>query len=206
MNTIDLMILIIVGFFCVKGFFRGMILEIFTLIGLLIAYVIALREMSTVAHFVNRIISVPLIIGNSLGFLLIFVFILLLFRWIAIVIRRVVKWSFLGWVDRGGGMALGIFKGTFITSLLALLISLIPLSEKAENMQKQSLLFHPIRSVAPAVFNFLKSTFPKTKNFYEEVREGFSSTSSRLIDQIVTDQFNSLLEETEDGDSKQGNQ
>ncbi len=205
MNTIDMIILIIVGFFCVKGFFRGMILEIFTLVGLLIAYIIALREMSTVAHLVNQIISVPLIIANSLGFLLIFILILLLFRWIAAVLRRIVKWSFLGWVDRGGGMALGIFKGTLIASLLALLISLIPLSEKMESMQEQSVLFHPVRLVAPAVFNFLKSSFPQTKDFYEEIREGFSNKSNQLIDQIASDQLDSMIKETEDGGHKPGN-
>lgn len=102
-------------------------------------------------------------------------------------------------------MALGIFKGTLIASLLALLISLIPLSEKMESMQEQSVLFHPVRLVAPAVFNFLKSSFPQTKDFYEEIREGFSNKSNQLIDQIASDQLDSMIKETEDGGHKPGN-
>ena len=137
MNHIDLVILVIIGIFCIKGFFRGMILEIFTLIGLLIAYIIALREMDTVAGFINRIVTLPDIVSNSLSFILLFISILLLFRWLAGVFRHIAQWSFLGWLDRGGGMVLGIFKGALITSLLALFISLIPLTESMERMHEE---------------------------------------------------------------------
>lgn len=197
MNHIDMIILVIVGIFCIKGFFRGMILEIFTLIGLLIAYIIALREMDMVAGFISRIITLPDVVANSLSFILLFISILLIFRWLAGILRHIAQWSFMGWLDRVGGMILGIFKGALITSLLALFISLIPLTESMKKMHEQSLLFQPIRSVAPAVFNFLKSTFPQTKNFYEEVREGFSRTSNRLIDQAVSDQLDTIINESE---------
>lgn len=202
MNTIDMIILVVVGIFCVKGFSRGIILEVFTLIGLLIAYIIALREMDVIAGFINQLVSLPLIVVNSLGFVLLFVSILFLFRWVAGMLRRIAQWSFMGWLDRGGGMILGIFKGTLITSLFALFVSLIPLSEGIERMEEQSLLFQPVRSVAPAVFNFFKSTFPQTKNFYDEVREGFSRASNQVIDQVVSDQLNTIVKESENSVSQ----
>jgi len=93
-----------------------------------------------------------------------------------------------------------------ITSLLALFISLLPLSEEMERMQDKSLLFKPVRSVAPAVFDFFTSAFPRTKTFYEEIREGFPRMSNQLIDQIASDQLNSITKELENSVNKQGNQ
>ena len=206
MNTIDMIILVIVGFFCIKGFIRGMIVEVFTFAGLLIAYVVALCEMSTVADLINKAFQAPLLISNVLGFIFVFVLVFVFFRLIAGAFSRIVQWSFLAWLNRGGGMILGIFKGILITSLLALFISLLPLSEEMERMQDKSLLFKPVRSVAPAVFDFFTSAFPRTKTFYEEIREGFPRMSNQLIDQIASDQLNSITKELENSVNKQGNQ
>jgi membrane protein required for colicin V production len=197
MNGIDITILVIVGFFGIKGLFRGLVIEIFTLIGLLVGYVIALREMGDLADFLERVFHIPELIANALGFLLIFIFITLLFRWIAGGLRRFLKWTFIGWLDRGSGLLFGLFKGTLITSLLLLLVSLIPLPNNLKEEENGSLLCQPVRSVAPAVFNFLKDAFPRTKDFYEEVKEGFSEKSRDFIDDMKAKHLNAIRKEVE---------
>ena len=143
MNVIDITILVILGFFCLKGFFRGIIMEVFTLLGLLAAYVIALREMNIVAGWINSLVSLPSLFTSTLSFFLIFLAISLLCRWLAGLLRHVTRWTFLGWVDRGGGMAFGLFKGALVASLLALLISLISFSAEMKKEESNSLLFRP---------------------------------------------------------------
>ena len=160
MNSIDIIILIILVFFCIKGFFRGFIMEILTLLGLLLAYVIAIREMSSVASLLSQLFHLPTPVMNVLSFILIFLIVVLVCRLLAGALRKITRWVFLGWIDRGGGVLFGLFKGAMVASLLALMISLIPISEELEAEQNDSLLFRPIRSVAPAVFNFIKHTFP----------------------------------------------
>ena len=132
MNSFDIVLIIIIGIFCIKGVFRGMIMEVMTLLGLLIGYVIALKEMSVGAAWLHEIVRLPPFIANALSFLILFAVIILLFRLLAGFLRRFFKWSLLGWVDKGGGFFIGIFKGTLIASLLTLLIALIPLSDKME--------------------------------------------------------------------------
>lgn len=197
MNGIDLIILVIIGFFCVKGLFRGLIIEVFTLLGLVVGYVIALREVGTAAGWFEKMFHLPDIVSSTLGFLLIFVLISLLFRLIAGIIRRFMRWTFIGWLDRGSGFLFGLFKGALVTSLLLLLFSLLPLSPEMRHMEDQSFLFKPVRSVAPAVFNFLKHAFPRTKDFYEEVKDGFSEKSDKMIDQIKAKGMESVQKEVE---------
>ena len=198
MNSIDIIILVILGIFCLKGFFRGIIVEVLTLVGLVVAYVIALREMSTVAGWIERVVHLPSLISTALGFFMIFLLIVLFFRWVAGAVRRITQWIFLGWIDRGGGMLFGIFKGALIVSLLILLISLVTFSKELEREQKNSLLFKPVSVVAPAVFTFIKHVFPRTKDYYEEVKEGLSNSSKEIVDRLYSRESESLLKELED--------
>lgn len=89
-------------------------------------------------------------------------------------------------------MLFGLFKGAFVASLLALLISLIPFSGGMRREQERSLLFRPVLGVAPAVFDFLKHTFPKTKSFYEEMKEGFPDASRRVVDEMLSKRLDSI--------------
>ena len=95
-------------------------------------------------------------------------------------------------------MAFGLFKGTLMASLLLLLFSVIPLPQEIRREEEKSLLYQPVRSVAPAVFNFLKHLLPQTKDFYEEVKEGFSLKSKELIDQVIEKEIESLEKDLED--------
>jgi len=190
MNSIDIVIFVIVCFFGIKGFFRGLLLEVFTLAGLLLGYVVALREMSNVASWINRALHFPQWISMAVGFFVIFMVILIFFRLLGRALRRLIKWIFMGWVDKGGGILFGVFKGAFVASLLALFVTLIPLS--LEIQEEDSIFFRPVRSVAPAVFDFLKHSFPRTKNFYEEIKEGFSNTSKEITDKMLSDRIDSL--------------
>lgn len=195
MNSIDIIILIILALFCIKGFFRGFILEIFTLIGLLLAYVIALREMNTMAVLISNLLHLPTPITNMLSFVSIFLLVVLVCRLLAGAIRKFTRWTFIGWIDRGGGTLFGLFKGALIASLIALLFSLVPISEELETEKNDSFLFRPIRTVAPAVFNFIKHTFPRTKDFYLEISEGFKNKSKEVVDHVLSERLESLQQD-----------
>jgi len=174
-----------------------MVLEVFTFIGLLAGYLIALRIKSNVAGLIQTWIHLPDIVINTVSFILIFVLIIILFRFIAGRIKEFFKWTFLGWVDRGGGFLIGLLKGSLIASLLVLLISIIPFSERVKAEQEQSYLFLPVRSIAPAVFNIIKKAYPKTENFYQEVKQGLTAESQKAVDNIISNQVKSIEEKAQ---------
>jgi len=174
-----------------------MVLEVFTFIGLLAGYLIALRIKSNVAVFIQQWLHLPDIVINTASFILIFVLIIILFRFIAGRIREFFKWTFLGWVDRGGGFLIGLLKGGLIASLLVLLISIIPFSERVKQEQENSFLFLPVRGIAPAVFNVIKTAYPKTEDFYNEVKQGLTAESQKAVDNIVSEGVKSLEEKAQ---------
>lgn len=203
MNTIDMVILVILLLFMIKGLFRGLIIEVFTLAGLVVGYFAALKGFSIVTAWIDSVIRLPALLVTTLSFLIIFIGIIIVFRVAAGQLKKFAKWTLLGWVDSLGGGLFGIFKGTLIASLLALLFSLIPFTDETKKAQEDSLLFNPVRSVAPAMFNFVQKTFPKTKDFYEEIKEGFSKSSREVKDQIVETQLENLKDKlSEYGDEE----
>lgn len=200
MNTIDITILVIIGFFAVKGLFKGVFLETFTLMGLLLGYVLALRWMDVPASCIQRILAIPSLLASTLGFILILMGVVVVFRILGGMIRKLAHWSLLGWIDRAGGFIIGVFKGTLVTSLLILLISLIPMSEELAAEEKNSLLFSPVKTVAPAVFNVVKRVVPRTKEFMEEIRETLDETGRELGEQIIKEELESAQRELKNRD------
>lgn len=185
MNSIDIVIIAIAGFFCVKGLVKGMILEVFTLAGLLLGYFIALRGKSAISTMIQKWIILPDIIVNTISFFIVFILIIIFFRVAAGKVRKFFKWTLLGWIDKAGGFLIGLFKAALVTSLIALLFSIIPFSNEIRKEQEASFFFNPVRSVAPAVFNLIKTVFPKTEDFYKELKDGFESESRKAIDKMI---------------------
>ena len=192
MNVIDIGILVVLGIFGVKGFIRGIVVEIFTLAGMVIAYIVSIREMGSLANILTTNVHIPPLAASTISFLILFIAIVFLFRWLASALKLFARWTFIGWIDSFGGMLFGIFKGALIASLIILLVSLFPLSSEIDKLQKESFLFQPVRSVAPVVFNTIKKVIPHSKDFYEELKEGLKEKTNAAADQVLLKKLDSL--------------
>jgi len=190
MNSLDIIIFLTLFFFGLKGLIRGILIEVLTLAGLIVAYLTATRHAGFLTEVLSRHIPLPRIWLTVLGFSLVFILIVAAARIVSGALSRLIKMTPAVWLDRGGGAVFGLFKGALIVSLLALVISLVPLSEDWEGQKKRSVLYRPMLPVAPAVFDFSMRIFPRAKGFFEEIRDalethteapGFIRTK-RLID------------------------
>lgn len=195
MTPIDITILVVLAIFTIKGLFRGLILEVFTLAGFILGYLLALREMSTLVGLIERLVHLPPLFVSGLSFLVIFIGVVLLTRWLAHILKGVAKATLIGWLDKGGGAGFGLFKGALVMSLVLLLVGLLPLPEDMVKEQENSMLVKPVRSVAPSVYNFVVKTFPKTKNFYGEIKESFDESKKSAMDNLLDERLDSIEHE-----------
>jgi membrane protein required for colicin V production len=192
MNTIDIGICFVLGIFGVKGFIRGIVVEIITLVGMVIAYIVSIREMGFFADILIKNIHMPPVVASTISFLIPFIVIVFLFRWLASALKLFARWTFIGWIDSLGGLVFGLFKGALIASLIILLFSLLPLSSEIYKLQKESFLFQPIRSVAPVVFNTIKKVIPHSKDFYEELKEGLKEKTDAAAEHLILKKLDSI--------------
>ena len=195
MNYIDYIIIAAVGFFTIGGLFKGFLNQVFGLLGLILALIFATKFMSNMAELVDKVLNIPPALTTLLGYLIIFVGTIFAFQLLNHVLQKVVKVSFLSWVDKTGGGVLGFVKGGVIISLLLLLISIIPFSGSMIPGAKESTFYDPAKNFAPKVFNFVMYVIPNSKSFYGELKETFDKFSVSKLGKNTRDLLESLKSE-----------
>ena len=117
MNALDIVIGIILVFTLIRGIFRGLVVEISSIIGIFGGIYGAVFYYPVAAQFLQRWIS-DTAYTNIIGFLLIFGVIFVLVGILGVVIKYLLNIASLGWFDRLCGAAFGGVKGILIASVL----------------------------------------------------------------------------------------
>ncbi|MCG8607123.1 CvpA family protein [bacterium] len=192
MNYLDLIILGTIGFFLIKGLFRGFFREVLGLVGLIVALILATKYMSNVSVWIDSVIDVPPSAASLLAYLLIFFAVFIATQVLAHTLQRLFKYSMLGGLEKMAGGIVGFLKGATIISLLVLFISVIPFGRQFVPDTAGSVLFRPMQNFAPYVFNFLMTVIPNSKSFYDELKENFDNFSAGDLAENTSDFLNSF--------------
>jgi len=160
MNAIDLVILIFILFFFVRGLFRGFVLELITLIGIVAGYLIAISYMAPITSLIiNYIPDLPKSAIDIFSFALLFVATNIVLKVIANMITKTLKFAMLGWLNRWLGGSFGILKSVIILSIAVLLINLIPFSSSLLQAQiiRESQLYPLLDMLGPELYKQINS-------------------------------------------------
>ncbi|MEI6383591.1 MAG: CvpA family protein [Betaproteobacteria bacterium] len=126
MNPLDWVLLVVVGVTVLMGLMRGLIKEVISLLGWFAAFIVS----PMYAHPLGMWLPMQ---GASeqlrecVGFLLIFVGVLIVASFLAMVIKKMVSVVGLGLVDRLFGAVFGLLRGALIIAVAMVVIKLTPL-------------------------------------------------------------------------------
>lgn len=123
MNWVDLTVLAVVLLFGLRGFFRGLFREVLSLAGLVVGFMLAVAYDQDVAAFAATHWTVSSIILKGSAFVAIFFLVYFCFCLAGWLLHRSEKLLFLKTLNRSGGIAVGIGKGTAVTALAILLLT-----------------------------------------------------------------------------------
>jgi len=180
MNLVDWIIIIILLFFIVRGFSSGFLLGIAGLLGVIVAFVLAVQFMNDLSAILLHFFSLSPRVAVLLTAVIIYVVVFVGFIFTAKFLRNILKMVALGWVDRIAGAVLGLLKGAVIVSIIALMISLIPFRGQAQVEFDDSILFKPAMKVAPKVFDIITNSVPLAGDFYGELRQSLTNISGDI--------------------------
>ncbi|MFQ5863991.1 MAG: CvpA family protein [bacterium] len=201
MNYLDLIIILVVGFFAIKGLFRGFFQEFLGLVGLVVALIFATKYMSNAAVWINKFFDLPPGLVTLVGFLLIFFGIVFGFQLLSHFLQQVTRHSFLGGFEKLAGGVVGFLKGATIISLLILFIFMIPFAKNLIPGQAESKFFYPAKNFAPKMFDLLKEFIPGSKSFYSELKESLENFSTKELGNNAQKFLNSLQNDDHSSDS-----
>ncbi len=133
MTVLDWTLLAIIGFFLIRGLFRGFLLELFEIIVLVAGYMAASFFGPQLGAFASNLTGMNRFLSGALSFVIIFVLTAVALGYLAILLRKAVRAAQLGWLDRSGGGLLATMKALIAILIGLLLFSFLPLSTKTEN-------------------------------------------------------------------------
>ena len=145
MNLFDIIVVVILSYCVIRGIFRGLVKELFSLIGVLGGFYAAYTYYMVLAKPLSRWIANTGYL-NILSFFIIFCFVFIIISILGIIIHYILNIAFLGWVDRVCGAGFGTAKGILIASVL--LITLTTFLPKGAPVIKDSLLSPHVALVA----------------------------------------------------------
>lgn len=195
MNWIDIIILIVLGFFAIKGWFRGVLIESFTLVGLILGYFTAMNMMGIAANQILNILSIPRFLSSILGFLIVFLIIFFIFRLAAGFLHHLIKKTLIVWFDRLGGGFFGLCKGILITSLITILLSLSPIANTFQKSFQKSMIYKPVQRCAPMIFDGLTWMLPKFQSFSDTLTKNIIGKNEKTDDPDLKKRVESLMTE-----------
>ena len=200
MNIFDLVILIILAFFVFNGFRRGFLREIAGLVGVVIAFILAVRFMNDFSGIISYYLGLSPRIAVIVTAVVIFILVLVTFVVLAKIIQKLMEMATLGWINRLFGSLFGLLKGIIIVSILALIISLVPGGQEFDREQRESALFDPMRKAGPIIFNGVMKIVPAANDFFGEIKQSLSDRSGDISGDAL-DWLNSFRKKNSESNS-----
>ncbi len=131
MNWVDIIIVIVLAIGLGKGVANGFVRGIFGIAALVLGIVIAAANYQEVVNTLFSRLQIGADGRAILGFLLVFVVVLILVSVVGRIVTKALKLVSLGWMDRLGGGVLGLLMASLFTGVLLLLVAMAGLEANA---------------------------------------------------------------------------
>lgn len=175
---LDIVVLILLIFAFFRGFRKGAIVAIFSLAGIVIGMIAALKLSGTLSQWLLEHDWVSSAWVQLISWLILFLGVVMLVRLGAKAIERLLKLSMLNGVNRVIGGLLYMFIAAFIWSCL------LWLGNKAHLISPETMVISHTYSflapVAPFVFEKLGNILPFTKDLLESLSHFFDGVNKNL--------------------------
>ncbi len=141
-----LIALVVIAFFGLLGFKDGVIKRVLEIAGVFVSLILTARFATAVQPWVEDKTGLAEGAALLVTWAALFFAGLLLSRFLATMISKMVRLTILGWLDRWGGAVVGMALGTLVASVLLVAVSSVPGGVKVQN-QVHLIRFTPVKKV-----------------------------------------------------------
>ena len=154
MTTIDIIIAVILLFGLVRGYMKGLFIEITSLVGLVLGVYGALHFSFYLSDILQENVSWDKSMIQIVAFAGTFLIILIALVLLGKALTKIAETIFLGFFNKLLGAVFGTLKYALILSIVFLIYDQINASLKFLNKEKaeESVLYEPVKKLAPRLF------------------------------------------------------
>ena len=162
----------------IKGYQKGFIIAIFSIIAFIIGLAAALKLSTAVAGYLKDSISVSAKWLPFIAFALVFFVVIILVRLGAKLIEKTFQAVMLGWLNRIGGILLYAVLYLIILSIFIFYAEKLQLLQQAAIESSQT--YHFIQPWGPKVMDNFGRLIPVFKDMFTELGDFFNSLSNKI--------------------------
>ena len=168
MNLLDFLILLPIAYFCYRGFMNGIIKEVFSIVGIILAVFFTFQYMDPVGQVISPLFEdkasfIPFVSG-----LIIFITTLAAVHLVAYLSKKFLETIKLNFVNRLSGAAFGFLKSGIVVS--AILLILAGFNLPSQQARSNSATYSYIIYLAPWSYDGVAALYPGAENFATTVK------------------------------------
>lgn len=170
MNILDILIGIPLIWAIYKGFTKGLIIEVATLLALILGIYGAIHFSDFTAEFIRNRFEYDSNYMGIMAFVITFLLIVIVLNVLGKMLNSLVEAVALGMINRLLGVVFGLLKGIIILSILVYFVNF--LDQKFDFISKEkkeeSLLYEPMVQISETLFDIFGSDLGDTKDRIKE--------------------------------------
>ena len=172
---LDIIVLLLVIIAVVRGLANGLVVGVFSFIAFIVGLAAALKLSSIVAGYIGNAINISGRLLPVLAFFAVFFVVVLLIKFSARVIEKILQVSMLGWLNRLGGIVFYILIYLFIFSVVLFYAEQLHVIKQPTT--QTSVTYPYLQPMAPKIINAVGIILPVFKNMFAELLHFFQNVA-----------------------------
>lgn len=176
--SIDIIFVILVFFAAIKGFQRGLIIAVFSILAIVIGLAAAIKLSAVAAVHIDKAVRVTDKWLPIVSFIAVFITVVILVRFGAKLIEKTLRLGMLGWANRVGGILFYIILYTIIFSILIFYTEELHILKPATI--HSSTAYPYIQPLGPRIINSIGRVIPVFRDMFIELEHFFDNLSHKV--------------------------
>lgn len=175
---LDIIFAALIVFAVLKGYQRGLIIGLFSLVAVIIGLAAAMKLSVVMADYLGKAVNISSQWMPVISFAVVFLLVILLIRLGAKVIEKTVQMAMMGWLNKIGGILL--FVAIYITVFSVLIFYAEQLKLLQQDTIDKSVTYSFIQPWGPKAINGFGSVVPLFKDMFSALEHFFEGVATNI--------------------------
>ena len=175
---LDIIFAVLIVFAVLKGYQRGLIIGLFSLIAVIIGLAAAMKLSVVIADYLGKAVNISDKWMPVVSFAVVFLLVILLIRLGAKLIEKTVEMAMMGWLNKIGGIIL--FAAIYITVFSVLVFYAEQLKLLQQDTIDKSVVYSFIQPWGPKAINGFGSIVPLFKDMFSTLEHFFDGVATNI--------------------------
>lgn len=169
MSLLDFLIVLPIALFTYRGFINGIIKEVLSIVGIILAVFLTFQYMEPVGKAISPLFDEKSSYIPFVSALLIFLGTVAVVNLVAFISKKILETIQLNFLNRIAGAGFGFLKSGIMVS--AILIILAGFNIPSQQVREDSTTYPHILKVAPWAYNSVASIYPGAEDFASTLKK-----------------------------------